>query len=52
MRWQGRMADDVAATRAMVAKAEKLTDEVAHREPPEPEATEDLDPSTVEDEGA
>ena len=51
MRWQGRMADDVRASRAMVAKAEQLADEVAHREP-EPAEPEDADPSTVEDEGA
>ena len=50
MRWQGRMADEVAASRVMMAKAEQLVAEVAHRDPePEPQ---DPDPSIVEDEGA
>ena len=50
VRWHGRMADEVAASRVMMAKAEQLVDEVTHRDPePEPQ---DPDLSTVEDEGA
>lgn len=33
MRWQGRMADDVAATRAMVAKAQRLLESVPRNFP-------------------